>query len=328
MKSNEYLKSKAITLLPMLSIGITFGLAGILFGRFIIPANTTGQPTPAVTSDKQSGINSTNKKTFIVFGDSGTASPEQKRLAARLETENPEAFFHTGDLVYNDGKPDEILQNYAAIYSEKIKKKFYPSPGNHDYNTNNAQPYLDFFDLPKQALNSADNERYYSVSFDTLHFIMLDSNLPLKDASDARQDDMIDWLRKDLTSNTSKKSIVIFHHPYYTGNSKHSPNELVKEKIIPVLDEFKVPLVLNGHNHNYMRSCKITQDQCAEQGVTYIVTGGGGADLYDFKEPAPFYSKVREKRYNYVRLTYSNNTIAGEAIDIDGTVFDTFSLQL
>jgi hypothetical protein len=42
---------------------------------------------------------------------------------------------------------------------------------------------------------------------------------------------------------------------------------------VPVLEHYRVALVLNGHDHNYQRFVSTA-------GVSYVVTGGGGKQLH------------------------------------------------
>ena len=59
-------------------------------------------------------------------------------------------------------------------------------------------------------------------------------------------------------------------------------------------------------------------------GITYVVTGGGGAPLYDVgNSPWTVYS---EKTYHYCLLTTNSSLLTFEAIKPDGTVFDSFMI--
>jgi acid phosphatase type 7 len=55
--------------------------------------------------------------------------------------------------------------------------------------------------------------------------------------------------------------VVYFHHPPYTKGSHNSDSETelvnLRQKLIPILERYKVDLVLNGHSHSYERSFMI-----------------------------------------------------------------------
>jgi acid phosphatase type 7 len=66
------------------------------------------------------------------------------------------------------------------------------------------------------------------------------------------------WLEKDLKANKQKWTIVYWHHPPYTMASRNSDIEVdlktIREGVVPLLDKYKVDMVLNGHSHVYERS--------------------------------------------------------------------------
>jgi hypothetical protein len=80
-----------------------------------------------------------------------------------------------------------------------------------------------------------------------------------------------------------------------------------------------VTIVFNGHDHDYERS--------VANGVTYIVTGGGGAPLYQKAHDNPasvYFASV----HHFVQITLSGDTLYGVAIEPDGTEFDPFTIVL
>jgi hypothetical protein len=84
-----------------------------------------------------------NHFSFVVFGDSGSGTPEQAEICRRIQEKSnpfPDFVLHTGDFVYEDGRPSEYLQNvfpyYNSIKNPQLrlmsKIPFYVTPGNHD----------------------------------------------------------------------------------------------------------------------------------------------------------------------------------------------------
>jgi hypothetical protein len=70
----------------------------------------------------------------------------------------------------------------------------------------------------------------------------------------------------------------------------------------------KVDAVFAGHEHYYQRK--------VIDGVMQIITGGGGAPLYDREEDGGF--------YHFTRVTVDGDKVSGEVVDIDGKVRDRF----
>jgi hypothetical protein len=218
----------------------------------------------------------------------------------------------------------------------KSRSNFLPSLGNHDIGTENGRPYLDRFDLPQQALNSVDNERYYYKDFGKVRFISLDSTTALDEVSEAKTDDMADWLNIVLQKSSDKLVIVFFHYPPFSGGSKHESNESVRAKLIPIFDKYSnIRLVLTGHNHSFHLTCKLAYSKesgraCLDEisvGIYYLTTGGAGAPLYLFEDKISDYTKYRSVAYHYVKLKIRDNDISIEVVDDFGNVIYKTSLR-
>ena len=123
---------------------------------------------------------------------------------------------------------------------------------------------------------------------------------------------MVEWLRSDLGRSKADWKIVSFHQPGFNSSPSHYDYQSMR-LLSPLLEELKVDLVLSGHVHNYQRTVPLkfdpkkdstgeryvierggringafTMDQKFDgvtntkpQGIIYIVTGAGGAGLYD-----------------------------------------------
>src|SRR3990172_296214 len=90
---------------------------------------------------------------FLAFGDSGQDTFEQRLLALRMLLENPipDLVLHTGDIAYPSGSFSQFLERYFGIYWNLMKRvPFFPTPGNHDYESNNAEPYLALHAVPAE----------------------------------------------------------------------------------------------------------------------------------------------------------------------------------
>ncbi len=245
-----------------------------------------------------------------VFGDSGVATTTQYEVASEITAWQPDLLLHTGDIVYDSGTEQEFIDKFFTVYSNLLPEiPFYGSIGNHDYTTEQAGPYKEFFETPKNG----DDEDYYSFNFDNTHFVALNSNLDYSVGSD-----QYEWLDDDLAGTNKRWVIVFFHHPPYSSGSHGSTTDM-QDTLVPLFEEHNVDLVLNGHEHNYERFDKIN-------GVQYIITGGGGNSLYDMgtelEDSALFFSEN-----HFVGLEIAHDTLSIEAIDEDGFVFDEITLE-
>jgi len=76
-----------------------------------------------------------------------------------------------------------------------------PSPGDKDYQSSSAAPYLDRFSLPQVALSTGDQGRYYSFDWGNAHVVVLDSNAPLQESTTSATS-MYTWLKSDLAQSS------------------------------------------------------------------------------------------------------------------------------
>jgi 3',5'-cyclic AMP phosphodiesterase CpdA len=158
------------------------------------------------------------------------------------------------------------------------------------------QPFLD--SAGKQFPRMAS----YSFDYGNSHWTVLDSNKYAEWTSPALRD----WLKKDLAAaQSSQWRFVIFHHPGFNSSKAHFKDQWMR-LLAPVFEQGKVDIVFAGHVHNYQRSHplhfvpekpdewrsevdgKWTIDKTYDgsshtkpAGVLYLVTGAGGAGLYN-----------------------------------------------
>jgi acid phosphatase type 7 len=174
-----------------------------------------------------------------------------------------------GDNAYPNGMDNEYQVNFFEPYQNHFLKNnvLWPVPGNHEYYaaSRNSRdiPYYSIFTLPKNAEAggvASKVESYYSFDFANVHFIALDSD-GIEDNQYRLYDTIspqVNWLKRDLATNRQKWTIVMFHHPPHTKNSHDSDAEvelwLLKENLTPILERYKVDMVLNAHSHIYERS--------------------------------------------------------------------------
>lgn len=138
-----------------------------------------------------------------------------------------------------------------------------PVLGNHE---RDSLSYYQHFALPPGG--GKQGKRWWALHYGDVVVVGLDSNA----RSPQDYHDQLDWARMHL-SGPEKHKIVIFHHPVFSSDASYGPGAEGLQKLWhPVFAQLGVDLVFNGHAHNYER---IERD-----GVTYLVVGGGGANLY------------------------------------------------
>src|SRR5207248_1959547 len=89
-------------------------------------------------------------------------------------------------------------------------------------------------------------------------------------------------------------------------------------RLEPILAEGRVQLVLNGHDHDYQRHLA--------KGITYVVTGGGGAPLYTVTPDTPFVKKAK-MAHHYCELTVKGGSMSVRVVEPDGGIIEEFKLH-
>lgn len=215
---------------------------------------------------------------LAMIGDYGAAGQPEADVAALVTSWSPDLVVTGGDNNYPLGEAGTIDANIGQYYHAFIapyrgsygpgadENRFFPALGNHDWYTNAAAAYLDYFTLP-------GNERYYDLVRGPISLFVLDSdpNEPDGISADSAQ---ADWLRAGLAASQTPWQIVVMHHAPFTS-SERGPVEDLRWPYA----EWGADAVLSGHDHFYER---LEVDQ-----IPYIVNGLGGNSIYAFGTPIP-----------------------------------------
>ena len=262
--------------------------------------------------------------TFVALGDSGTLLPAQFQIANRIAGDTFDLALHAGDIAYEDGTYKQFHDSFFNVYQPWLRSRpVYPCIGNHDDRTSFALPYRELYFLPEHGASAAfpdHSERYYSFDYGPVHFVVLDSERAFLDP--ARRQEQLNWLNADLAATTQPWRVVMFHRPSYSSGF-HGSDLQLQQAFGPIFEQRGVQLVINGHEHNYERL--VPWRESGPQAVTYVVTGGGGAALRTVGQSA--FTAVARSLHHYVRGTISGCQLTLQAVDVSGSVFDSYVLN-
>ncbi len=247
---------------------------------------------------------------FIAFGDNGSGSTDQMRLAKQMYIEYQKQPFGLalmlGDNIYPFGNVDKLGKSRFTIpYSSLLNKRvrFMPVLGNHDtlFWGIHTKQEIAFFNMPGLYYDFVSgNIHFYAI--DTMHFDEAQRN----------------WLRARLAQSKEKWKIVYGHYPVFSSG-EHGSTKFLIQNLEPLLEIYHVDLYLCGHDHDYERFAP-------KAGVTYIVSGGGGAHLRKFKKIVPG-SLIRKSIHHFLLFTLKNsNELDFKAIDENGQTIDSSKL--
>jgi Calcineurin-like phosphoesterase len=245
----------------------------------------------------------TSELTFAVIGDFGSGNVQQLSVAARMcawRTDHPfDLVVTTGDNIYPDGNPedfeDKFFNPYKCLLDEGVEWHF--SLGNHDWATDDGQPELE---EPAFGMDGPN----YVVRESGVRFVIANSN----------EMDRA-WLREELAAEPGDRwTIVVFHHPVYSPGLHGSTPAFAD--LPAIFEDYGVDLVLNGHDHFY----SVTKP---ENGIRYVVTGGGGAQLYPCLPSAQ--KDVCALKHHFLYVETGDEKLSVVAVPTVGPPFDRFT---
>ncbi|MGE0397982.1 MAG: metallophosphoesterase [Kofleriaceae bacterium] len=255
-----------------------------------------------------------------IYGDVRGGHLTHKKLVDRMFAEPLDLVAVTGDMVLH-GSDEADWQRFFAITQPLLGSlPYYPAVGNHDLGWDGADASRDaseVFALPAGPRDRPPNTYYYSYDFADVHLVFLDSNAYELRAQEA-------WLEADLAAARARKvrAILAFTHdgPYSRGY--HRGNLDARTRYVPILTRHGVDMIFSGHDHIYQRG--------SQDGLDYVVTGGGGASLYapscgvKGKRACPFADGMRAifREHHYLVLTIDETSLELCARKPDGRLLE------
>ncbi len=334
------------------------------------------------------------------IGDFGKANQEQIDVRQSFQNfsqgKHTDVWLWLGDNAYQSGTDAEYQltvfgppNGYDSIFRYL---PFMPCPGNHDYEEisppqdtrdplTHTGVYYDIINVPTNAEAggvASGHELYYSYDYGNVHFISLNSELgaPITAAHDwtgvnvlspFTTSPMLEWLRDDLENNDKPWVIAYFHQPPYSKGSHDSDDGIelymkaMRTNYIPVLEEYGVDLVLNGHSHVYERSFPIKghygnssswdagihlvspqcgSDQIGEpyvkytfgpdknKGTVYTIVGCSASkrDVASLDHPVMCYSAAGDTTIGSFIIDVNGNRLDAYFLRADGNILDSFTI--
>jgi predicted phosphohydrolase len=225
-----------------------------------------------------------------------------------FDTTGPTAldiFLANGDLSYAssiDCFVDEVAQHdLASITKVTI--------GNHDAAEDGSdsigQEALSTYGLPATG--------YYSFTIQNVHFLAMNTQISYS-ASSAQRTFVAADLAAAASNSNIKWIIVYYHKPSLTASSNHSALTDFRDIYHPLFDQYKVDLVIAGHNHGMQRSWPIKHNTSSPTSPTimstasnniftnidgriFIVAGAGGRSHHSISSPPSYIPFTNDNDY-------------------------------
>lgn len=280
---------------------------------------------------------------FVYFGDAqNDIKTHWSRVFREAFREAPRAAFtlHAGDLINNAHRDAQWGEWHGAPAWVNATIPVVPVPGNHEYarldpKDEKAPRLLSMqwrpqFTLPEHG-PAGLAETCYWFDYQGARFIALNSN--------ERQEEQVAWLRTVLQNNPQRWTILTFHHPVFSP-ARNRDNAKLRDLWKPLFDEFRVDLVLTGHDHTYARSGDTTgrarvgttnvpqgYNQVYDPAIgTVYVVSVSGPKMYD-NSNADWAVRAAEDTQLFQVITIDGSELSFEARTATGRLYDAFRLK-
>src|SRR5918993_625373 len=136
-----------------------------------------------------------------------------------------------GDEAYPRGSAANFEECYGPSWG-RFKGRTKPVPGNHEYYTEGARDYFEYFG---QAAGDPEGG-YYSYEVGSWHVVALNSNC--EEVRCGPGSPQTRWLEEDLAANDEARcTLAYMHHPRFSSGEKHGSTGGGVEKLWEALYE-------------------------------------------------------------------------------------------
>jgi hypothetical protein len=231
-------------------------------------------------------------------GDGADGTAPARRLARRIERDDPDAVLYLGD-VYPSGTAADYAHNYEPTYGD-LAPITWPTIGNHDWG-NRATGYLPYWRRYGRA------RPWYRFELAGWELVNLNSQEPHEPGSP-----QLRWLERVLAERATTCRLAFWHRPRFSAGTVHGD----ARDIAPLWRALRgrARLVLNGHEHALMRYRR-------RAGLTEYVSGAGGGVRYALHADSRL-AFGRSDRTGALRMVLTPGEARLEFRDLSGAVLD------
>jgi hypothetical protein len=232
---------------------------------------------------------------------------------------------HTGDMVEVGYLADQWDMFIGAAQGELLNLPILPAVGNHEalnknktnYNTSN---FTDRFNLPDSGIAGVPAGTVYSVDYGDLHIAVMNTQ-----CGSSTYKKQAEWLEKDMSSSSKLWKVVALHRGPYGATYDTSD---IRKAWTPAFDKLGIALVLQGHDHNYVRSYPMKNGKAVPngKGTVYMIGNTGGVKYYPLTKRAWQAVDLQPKTPMYIAVTVNRTKMTISAYDSKDKLRDTFTL--
>lgn len=210
-------------------------------------------------SDTQADVQTDTSGKKLSYSTWGNA------ISAVLQQYSPDFLLETGDIVDQANSEDQWRWFFGAAQDALGNFAYLPVIGNHDQSTAYpATAFREHFTVPNVCTDAnVTPGTTYSFDYGAAHFVVLDS----EDKGDGFAAQHA-WADADMAKTTQPFIIVAIHRGLYGGSGISDTFSAFGD----LLDKYSVSLILQGHDHAYVR----TKSMKSNNGNPVVATDGTG----------------------------------------------------
>ncbi len=278
-------------------------------------------------SDSQGGI----ERQYQVWADT---------VASAYNMYPDSAFImHTGDQVDSGTNFKQWSWSLNCASKNLMSSVLMPTTGNHEDEGSSVTNNFMISNLPAQELETGV---YYSFDYNNAHIMVLNTNDLDPDGGLSAQ--QLKWLKNDASSSDKQWKIVALHKAVYSNGSHFDDNDVIglRTQLSTLMPELGIDLVLQGHDHVYLRTGAMSGNEVVEcdtktvvanassyntkinaKAPVYAIDGCAGVKYYSVKDAA-----ATDEQFPRAEKTADANAPVFSAIQIKGDklFFDAYKV--
>jgi hypothetical protein len=269
---------------------------------------------------------------FISGGDCGVNA---HTVANNLQAARQDPMFAVvgGDLGYDDGRSVEISLAFLRNYSKQMVGRggrlipMVSCIGNHEVDGGYDKPRAQapfFYALFDGLFRDTG---FATLDFgDYLSLVLLDTG-----HTSPIGGDQADWLEKTLKARADHPHVIVVNHvPAYPSHrvvpsGKSGPRgngEGNRKHWVPLFQKYRVPVVLEHHEHNFKRTRPLLDGAAHDNGVLYLGDGSWGRLRPEYATERMPYLELANRDYHLSLHRIQGQERFHLALDDQGRVMD------
>ena len=184
-----------------------------------------------------------------------------------------------------------------------------------------AKLYLKSFTLPRNGPQGVEPQRVYSFEYGNALFVILDGNLaPAAQTA---------WLDQKLSQTRSTWKFVMFHQPAYSSGGNRDNVEL-RAAWTPLFDKYHVDMVLQGHDHAYLRTYPLRGGQrvaSTKEGTVYVISVSGTKSYPQPKHDYTEFGMTKVATFQVLDIKTNPDRLLYRAYDAEAKVRDELVIE-